>query len=117
MFSFTIATDRRKWLAVRVPSGSVAIYETAGRQGRYTPVAVSDMTDAISYISDRLYECSEKSFCAINRGVRFAYACCDDSRFVLFPDKIISKIADLRGALECCVDYLEERSGCTHAMD
>ena len=117
MLSFTITTSHKKWLVVRVPSGSVAIYETAGRQGRYTPVAVSDMTDAISYIAERLHECSEKRFCAINRGVRFAYACCDDSRFVLFPDKIISKIADLRDALECCVDYLEERIGCTHAMD
>lgn len=117
MFSFTIATDRRKWLAVRVPSGSVAIYETAGRQGRYTPVAVSDVTDAIYYIAERLHECSEKQFSAIHRGCRFAYACCDDSRFVIFSDKIISKIADLRDALECCVDYLEERSGCTHAMD
>ena len=77
MFSFTISTDRRKWLAVRVPSGSVAIY----------------------------------------RGSCFAYAGCDSSHFVVFPDKTISKISDLRDALECCVDYLEERRGCTHAMD
>lgn len=117
MLSFTIATDRKKWLAVRVPSGSVTIYETTDGQGRYTPVAVSDMTAAISYIAERLHECSEKRFSAIRRGFCFAYACCDDSRFVLFPDKTISKIADLRDALECCVDYLEERSGCTYAMD
>lgn len=117
MFSFTIATGHRKWLTVRVPSGSVAIYETTDRQGRYTPIAVSDMTDAISYIAERMHECSEKRFSAIRRGFCFAYACCDDSRVVLFPDKTISKIADLRDALECCVDYLEKRSDCIHAMD
>lgn len=117
MFSFTIATDRRKWLAVRVPSGSVAIYETTDRQGRYPPIAVSDMTDATSYIAERLRKCSEKRFSAIYRGSCFAYAGCDSSHFVVFPDKTISKISDLRDALECCVDYLEERRGCTHAMD
>lgn len=117
MLTFTIATDRRKWLVIRVPSGSVAIYETTEKRYRYIPVAVSDMSDAISYIADRLRDCSEKRFSAISRGYCFAYACCDEHRFVLLPDKTFSKVTDLRAALECCVDYLEERGGCAHAVD
>ena len=117
MLTFIIATDRRKWLVVRVPSGSVAIYETAETRYSYIPVAGSDMTDAIAYIADRLRECAEKRFSATHRGTCFAYACCDDQRFVLFPDKTISKISDLRAALECCVDYLEAKGSGIHAVD
>mgnify|MGYP006891114871 CR=1 FL=1 len=117
MLTFTIATDRRKWLVIRVPSGSVAIYETTEARYRYIPVAVSDMSDAISYIADRLHDCSEKRFSATYRGFCFAYACCDEHRFVLLPDTTFSKVPNLRAALECCVDYLTEKGGQAHAMD
>ena len=117
MLTFTIATDLRKWFVIRVPSGSVAIYETTEKRYRYIPVAVSDMCDAISYIADRLRDCAEKRFSATHGGTCFAYACYDDQRFVLFPDKMISKISDLRAALECCVDYLTEKGKKTHAVD
>lgn len=117
MLTFTIATDRRKWLVIRVPSGSVAIYETTEKRYRYIPVAVSDMSDAISYIADRLRECEEKRFSAIYRGFCFAYACIDDQRFVLLPDTTFSKVPDLRAALECCVDYLEKKGVRAHAVD
>lgn len=116
MLTFTVATDRRKWLVIRVPSGSVAIYETTEKRYRYIPVAVSDMSDAISYISDRLRDCSEKRFSAIYRGVCFAYAGCDEHRFVFLPQKFV-KVADFREALECCVDYLTEKGEKAHAVD
>lgn len=114
MLTFTIVTDTAAFLVVRVPSGSVAIYERSDdTTRRRVPVALSDMSDAISYIADRLDERSEKNFSAVYHSFCFAYTGCG---VVFLPQKVIN-ITDCREALERCVDYLTDKEGTSHAVD
>ena len=114
MFSFTIATDHKKWLVVRVPSGSVAIYESGASRHRHVPVALSDMVDAVDYLTDRLMECPDRELCIWRRHKCVAYVSFDAVSCAVCSGRPLKPTGSLRGSLEYCIDYLE---GLHHAMD
>ena len=114
MFSFTIATDHIKWLVVRVPSGSVAIYESDASRHRHVPVALSDMADAVDYLTDRLMECPDRELCIWRRNKRVAYVSFDNVSYAVCSGRHVKPTGSLRDSLDYCIDYLE---GLHHAMD
>lgn len=114
MFSFTITTNRKKWLVVRVPSGSVAIYESDDSRRRYVPVALSDMADAVDYLTDRLMECPDRELCIWRRHKCVAYVSFGALNGAVCPSRHLKLSGSLRESLEYCIDYLE---GLHHAMD
>ena len=114
MLSFTIATDHKKWLVVRVPSGSVAIYESDASRHRHVPVALSDMADAVDYLTDRLMECPDRELCIWRRNKRVAYISFDTVSCALCSGRHLKPTGSLRESLDYCIDYLEELH---YAMD
>lgn len=115
MLTFTVATSRKKWLVVRVPSGSVAIYEREeGTARRHVPVALSDMPDAVDYLADRLLEDSDRELFIWYKRKCVAYVSFDIVDYALCTGHHLKSTASVRGSLDYCVDYLE---GLTHAVD
>lgn len=114
MFSFTIATDRKKWLVVRVPSGSVAIYESDASRHRHVPVALSDMADAVDYLTDRLMGCPDRELYIWKRRKCVAYVSFDIDSCAVCSGRNLKYTESLRESLDYCIDYLE---GLHHAMD
>ena len=114
MFSFTIATSRKRWLVVRVPSGAVAVYERDDSRRRCVPVALSDMVDAVDYLAARLLKCSDRELYIWKKGVCVAYVSFDAVSCAVCSGRHLKPTADLRGSLDYCIDYLE---GLHHAMD
>lgn len=114
MFSFTITTSRKKWLVVRVPSGSVAIYESNDSRRRCVPVALSDMADAVDYLTDRLMECPDRELYIWRRHKCVAYISFGTVSCALRSGRHHKLTGSLRESLDYCIDYLE---GLHHAMD
>lgn len=114
MFSFTIATDHKKWLVVRVPSGSVAIYESDASRHRHVPVALSDMADAVDYLTDRLMECPDRELYIWRRHKCVAYVSFDTVSCAVCSGRHLKPTGSLTGSLDYCIDYLE---GLHNAMD
>lgn len=114
MLSFTITTSRKKWLVVRVPSGSVAIYESDASRHRHVPVALSDMADAVDYLTDRIMECPDRELYIWRRNKCVAYVSFDAVSCAVCSGRHLKPTASLRGSLDYCIDYLE---GLHHAMD
>lgn len=114
MLSFTIITSRKKWLVVRVPSGSVAIYESNDSRRRCVPVALSDMADAVDYLADRIKECSDRELYIWRRHKCVSYVSFDAVSCALCPGRHLKLTGSLRESLDYCIDYLE---GLHHAMD
>lgn len=114
MFSFTITTRHKKWLVVRVPSGSVAIYESNDSQIRCAPVALSDMADAVDYLTDRLLDCPERELYIWRKQKCVAYVSFDRVSCALCSGRHLKPTRSLTGSLDYCIDYLE---GLHHAMD
>ena len=114
MFSFTITTNHKKWLVVRVPSGSVAIYESYDTRRSCVPVALSDMVDAVDYLTDRLMECPDRELCIWRRHKCVAYVSFYDLSCAVCPGRHLKLTGSLRESLGYCIDYLE---GLHHAMD
>lgn len=114
MFSFTIATSHKKWLVVRVPSGSVAIYERDDSRRRCVPVALSDMADAVDYLADRLMECSDRELYIWKRRRCVAYVSFDTVSCAVCSGRHLKPTGGLRGSLDYCIDYLEDLR---YAMD
>lgn len=114
MLSFTITTSRKKWLVVRVPSGSVAIYESNDSRRRCVPVALSDMADAVDYLTDRLMECPDRELYIWRRHKCVAYVSFDNVSCAVCSGRHLKPTGSLRGSLDYCIDYLE---GLHHAMD
>lgn len=114
MLSFTITTSRKKWLVVRVPSGSVAIYERDDSRRRCVPVALSDMADAVDYLADRLLECPDRELYIWIRQKCVAYVSFDTVSCAVCSGRHLKPTGSLTGSLDYCIDYLE---GLHHAMD
>lgn len=114
MFSFTITTSLKKWLVVRVPSGSVAIYESGDSRRRRVPVALSDMADAVDYLTDRLMECPDRELYIWRRQKCVAYISFDTVSCAVCSGRHLKPTGSLRGSLDYCIDYLEELH---YAMD
>ena len=114
MFSFTIATDHKKWLVVRVPSESVAIYESNDSRRRCVPVALSDMADAVDYLTDRLMECPDRELYIWRRHKCVAYVSFDIDSCAVCSGRHLKYTESLRESLDYCIDYLEDLH---YAMD
>ena len=114
MFSFTITTSHKKWLVVRVPSGSVAIYESNDSRRRCVPVALSDMADAVDYLADRLLECPNRELYIWRWHKCVSYVSFDAVSCAVCPGRHLKLTGSLRESLDYCIDYLE---GLHHAMD
>lgn len=114
MLSFTITTSRKRWLVVRVPSGSVAIYESNDSRRRCVPVALSDMADAVDYLADRIKECSDRELYIWRKNKCVAYISFDTVSCAVCPSRHLKLTGSLRESLDYCIDYLE---GLHHAMD
>lgn len=114
MLSFTITTSRKKWLVVRVPSGSVAIYERDDSRRRCVPVALSDMADAVDYLADRLLECPNRELYIWKRRKCVAYVSFDIESCAVCSGRHLKYTESLRESLDYCIDYLEELH---YAMD
>ena len=114
MFSFVITTSRKKWLVVRVPSGSVAIYESDDSRRHCVPVALSDMADAVDYLVDRIKECSDRELYIWKRRKCVAYVSFDIDSCAVCSGRHLKDTESLRESLDYCIDYLEELH---YAMD
>ena len=114
MFSFTITTSRKKWLVVRVPSGFVAIYESDDSRRRCLPVALSDMADAVDYLTDRIMKCPDRELYIWQRHKCVAYVSFDTVSCAVCSGRHLKPTGSLTGSLDYCIDYLE---GLHHAMD
>ena len=114
MFSFTITTSRKKWLVVRVPSGTVAIYERDDSRRRCVPVALSDMADAVDYLTDRLMVCPDRELYIWRRRKCIAYVSFDAVSCAVCSGRHLKPTGSLAGSLDYCINYME---GLYHAMD
>lgn len=114
MLSFTITTSHKKWLVVRVPSGSVAIYESNDSRRRCVPVALSDMADAVDYLADRIKECSDRELYIWRKNKCVAYISFDIVSCAVCSGRHLKPTESLRESLDYCINYME---GLQHAMD
>lgn len=114
MFSFTITTSRKKWLVVRVPFEFVAIYESDDSRRSCLPVALSDMADAVDYLTDRIMKCPDRELYIWQRHKCVAYVSFDTVSCAVCSGCHLKPTGSLTGSLDYCIDYLE---GLYHAMD